>query len=178
MGYDTTDAKYCCGSVVDNKRGDGDPFTIENGAVIPGVAALAGYSNASSITNTTCSNPSSITNTTCPTGNSSSPSSHDVAIGAGVGLPLAVLALASIAWALWARRHCKYMLAWRVCRRPELRRQVNTDINIPRTVYINRIRRSSRKPGWYRSWTATGTQNSLPPYLSDIGQQVFRLCIM
>jgi hypothetical protein len=97
MGYDTTDAKYCCGSVVDNKCEHGDPFTIENGAMIPEVAALAGYSNASSITNTTC-----------PTGNSSSPSSHDVAIGAGVGLPLAVLALASIAWALWARRHCKY----------------------------------------------------------------------
>ncbi|GIC87316.1 uncharacterized protein Aud_003700 [Aspergillus udagawae] len=120
MGYDTTDAKYCCGSVVDNKRGDG---------------------------------------------NSSSPSSHDVAIGAGVGLPLAVLALASIAWALWARRHCKYMLAWRVCRRPELRRQVNTDINIPRTVYINRIRRSSRKPGGIGVGQQRGRKIAFRPYL-------------
>lgn len=117
MGYDTTNAKYCCGSVVDNGCQVGDPFTIENGAVIPGVAALAGYSNSSSITNTTCSNSSSmatssnsssITNTSCPTENRSSPSSHDVAIGAGVGVPLGIIALASIAWALWERRQCKH----------------------------------------------------------------------
>ncbi|GIJ88013.1 hypothetical protein Asppvi_006929 [Aspergillus pseudoviridinutans] len=146
MGYDTTDAKYCCGSVVDNKCADGDPLTMDNGAVIPRVAAVAGYSNASSITNATC-----------PTGNSSSSPSHDVAIGAGVGVPLGAIALASIAWALWERRQCKYARL-EICRRPELRRQANTNINIPRTVYINRVRRSSRKPGWNRSWTATGTQ--------------------
>ncbi|RHZ62929.1 hypothetical protein CDV55_107061 [Aspergillus turcosus] len=108
MGYDTTNAKYCCGSVADNGCQVGNPFTIENGAVIPGVAALAGYSNSSSMANTTCSNSSSITNTTCPTENSSSPSSHDVAIGVGVGVPLGIIALASIAWALWERRQCKY----------------------------------------------------------------------
>ncbi|RHZ45665.1 uncharacterized protein CDV56_103464 [Aspergillus thermomutatus] len=99
MGYDTTNAKYCCGAVVDDNGSlgcqVGDAFTIEKGAVIPGVAALAGYSNSSS-------------NTTCTIGDSSSPSSHDVAIGAGVGVPLGVIALAAIAWALWERRQCKY----------------------------------------------------------------------
>jgi hypothetical protein len=66
------------------------------------------------------------------------------------------------------------MPVWRVCRRPERRRQVNISINIPRTVWINHIRRSSRlgKQGWYRSWTATGTQNRL-----DIGViKMTKLC--
>ncbi|GFF83918.1 hypothetical protein IFM47457_06304 [Aspergillus lentulus] len=118
IGYDKTNSKYCCGSVVDNKCQDGDPFTIKNGAVIPGVAALAGYVNASSITSTTCSDSSSITssssssitNTTCPTptGNNLSLSSHTVAIRVGFGMPLGVITLASIAWALWERRQCKY----------------------------------------------------------------------
>jgi hypothetical protein len=31
-----------------------------------------------------------------------------VAIGVGIGVPLAIIALASIAWALWERRQCKY----------------------------------------------------------------------
>ncbi|PKX88770.1 uncharacterized protein P174DRAFT_516376 [Aspergillus novofumigatus IBT 16806] len=136
---------------------DGDPFTIETGAVIPGVAALAGYVNASSMTNNTCPTP---------TGNSSSPSSHDVAIGVGVGVPLGVITLASIAWALWERRQ--------LCRRPERRRQVNISINIPRTLYINLIRRSWRlgKQSWYRSWTATGMQNRLDIGISiDAGRE-------
>ncbi|EAW21153.1 uncharacterized protein NFIA_063140 [Aspergillus fischeri NRRL 181] len=65
-------------------------------------------SNSSSIT--TSSNSVSTTNTACPTptGDSSSPSSHDLAIGVGDGVPLGAIALASIAWALWERRQCKY----------------------------------------------------------------------
>lgn len=143
MGYDTKTPKYCCGSVVDNQCKDGDPFTIGNGAVIPEVAALAGYVKASAITDTTA----------CPTstGDNTSPSSHDLAIGVGVGVPLGVIALASIVWALWERRR---------------RLLVNISINIWRTAYINHILRSSRldKQGRHRSWTATGVQNEL-----DIG---------
>ncbi|KAK9657242.1 hypothetical protein V6Z96_001488 [Aspergillus fumigatus] len=162
MGYDTKTPKYCCGSVVDNQCKDGDPFTIGNGAVIPEVAALAGYVKASAITDTTCSNSLSITTssnsastaiTACPTstGDNTSPSSHDLAIGVGVGVPLGVIALASIVWALWERRR---------------RLLVNISINIWRTAYINHILRSSRldKQGRHRSWTATGVQNEL-----DIG---------
>ncbi|EBA27450.1 conserved hypothetical protein [Aspergillus fumigatus Af293] len=119
MGYDTKTPKYCCGSVVDNQCKDGDPFTIGNGAVIPEVAALAGYVKASAITDTTCSNSLSITTssnsastaiTACPTstGDNTSPSSHDLAIGVGVGVPLGVIALASIVWALWERRQTKH----------------------------------------------------------------------
>ncbi|KAH2542534.1 hypothetical protein KXW97_003331 [Aspergillus fumigatus] len=120
LGYDTKTPKYCCGSVVDNQCKDGDPFTIGNGAVIPEVAALAGYVKASAITDTTCSNSLSITTssnsastaiTACPTStgdNTSPPSSHDLAIGVGVGVPLGVIALASIVWALWERRQTKH----------------------------------------------------------------------
>lgn len=60
---------------------------------MPGYAALADYTVTNSSTKTTTSS----------SGGSSS-SSNRAAIGAGVGVPLGVIALGAIAWAIWERR--------------------------------------------------------------------------
>jgi hypothetical protein len=52
---------------------------------------------------TTTSNPTPANNTpTLQDGNC--PAKHDVAIGAGVGVPLGLLAIVALAWAIWERR--------------------------------------------------------------------------
>lgn len=78
---------YCCGepTVADNGTitclKNSAPFTLDTGEMLYGYAALE---------NTT---------TTAP----KSSSSRDVAIGAGVGVPLGVIAASAIAWAIWER---------------------------------------------------------------------------
>ena len=72
----------------------GNTFKLPFGRAIAGVAALAEHGNSE----------------TGSTGNSGTKepepasSNHDVAIGVGVGVPLGVLALTAVAWALWERR--------------------------------------------------------------------------
>lgn len=79
------DTKYCCDAVVANGTqaacAHGHEFTLHNGAAIPGRAYLAKDS---------------------VTGNNKN--NKDVAIGAGVGVPLGVLFLTALGWALYERK--------------------------------------------------------------------------
>jgi hypothetical protein len=100
--------QYCCGKVeLSNGKTTcryGDPFTIAEGTVLPGVAYLSNVTYTVSIDNsTTCDN------LTLSTSSRSSSPSRDVAIGVGVGVPLGVIALLSFAWALWERRKLSQM---------------------------------------------------------------------
>jgi hypothetical protein len=74
---------------------DGDDFTVPSGDVIPGYALLANVTSLSIVR----SEPTAVTPII--------PDCHEAAIGAGVGVPLGVIALASIAWALFERRRRK-----------------------------------------------------------------------
>lgn len=89
IGFNYTDTKYCCGSAVSENGDVGckyeDPFELSQATVIPGVAYLA---NNGAENSTSSSSPSS---------------SSCVAVEAGVGVPLGVIAIATTIWALWER---------------------------------------------------------------------------
>lgn len=110
---------YCCDPLVtingvlscDSYPGGSPqtPFKIDHGAsssLIPGVALLSRLekmSNSSShVTNNTIAPSTQQQHTTSNTTATSSP--KDAAIGAGVGIPLGIIALLSTTWALWERR--------------------------------------------------------------------------
>lgn len=98
---------YCCNGLVANgtsgdlicgnvKGSPQQPFTVASGAAIPGVAALSDLTKRSDDSSPTVTNATNTTRTSsCITSNDS----NDVAIGAGVGVPLGVIALLSIGWA-------------------------------------------------------------------------------
>lgn len=98
---------YCCGTPIID--GDDivcpfgkDSFEIDDGEILPGYNALANVTTLSASTNS-----SSNSTTSCPTINTTtSPSSgsHDVALGAGLGVPLGVIALGSLIWGFMERR--------------------------------------------------------------------------
>ncbi|KAJ5107803.1 hypothetical protein N7456_004478, partial [Penicillium angulare] len=99
---------YCCGTPIYNGSAivcpDGDSFQVDDGEVILGRAALA---NATTISSNATSSNSSITTSPASTSSSSastSSNSHNVAIGAGVGVPLGVIAIGTLIWAFWERR--------------------------------------------------------------------------
>jgi hypothetical protein len=101
--YNGSKTSYCCGTASWNNQtnkidcGNFESVSIPSGTAIPGVAGLSVKSPATE----------SATNTTTPgssNGGSSSNTSREAAIGAGVGVPLGVIAVASIIWALWERR--------------------------------------------------------------------------
>ncbi|KAJ5390791.1 uncharacterized protein N7496_001859 [Penicillium cataractarum] len=102
--------QYCCGKVeLSNGKTTcryGDPFTIAEGTVIPGVAYLSNVTYTGSIENTTTCD-----NSTSSTLRGPSSSNRGFAIGVGVGVPLGVIALLSLAWALWERRKFSQMKA-------------------------------------------------------------------
>lgn len=120
MLYNVTesDILYCCNSIVNSPDEEfpacdsGEPFTIESGVFMPGVALLEGYVKASEVnstsscTNTTTDSPDTEDEDTQDAGSSN----HDVAIGAGVGVPLGVIAIVSIAWALYERSQRRKLL--------------------------------------------------------------------
>ncbi|OKL55319.1 hypothetical protein UA08_09392 [Talaromyces atroroseus] len=90
--YLDSTAEYCCNNI--DAEDDSaicaynyTTFQIPDATIIPGYDLLADYVLANETSNSTKSS-----------------SNHDTAIGAGVGVPLGVIALASIAWALWERR--------------------------------------------------------------------------
>ncbi|OJD10925.1 hypothetical protein AJ78_08188 [Emergomyces pasteurianus Ep9510] len=123
FGYSGKDSKYCCGgvSIVDGKLGcmNGDAsFTLPRGEAILGVAGLAGNNSSpndpSTTTSTTNPQPTPThPGTTAPTPSPelTCPTSHDTAIGVGIGVPLGVIALAALAWAMWERRGKRQALA-------------------------------------------------------------------
>lgn len=102
--YNGSSTTYCCGTAsYDNGKvtcGYGTA-SVPAGTAIPGIAALAVSSSAPSPSSNTSSNSSS---SNYHTGTSDC-SSRDTAIGAGVGVPLGVIAIASLAWAFWERRN-------------------------------------------------------------------------
>jgi hypothetical protein len=85
-------------------------FTMPDAEIVENTNLLAGYVKANSTSSSTNSTESASNATTSasPTSANSTTtnnrSNHDAAIGAGVGVPLGIIALASIAWALWERR--------------------------------------------------------------------------
>lgn len=72
--------------------------SVPYGTAIPGVAGLAVSSTRTNSTNSTSSSDSGSSS------GSGSSSSRDAAIGAGVGVPLGVIAIGSLIWAIWERR--------------------------------------------------------------------------
>lgn len=115
--YHVMDKKpyYCANSVVVNSSGDlacypGSPFTLNSGELISGKAALANYTTGDTSSNST----SDSSTTACPTtpsdenkagnGNTEGKNNNAVVIGAGVGIPLGVLLLTALGWALFERR--------------------------------------------------------------------------
>ncbi|RWA09606.1 hypothetical protein EKO27_g5498 [Xylaria grammica] len=98
-------SQYCCGTAVLQRAGPSlgcawspQPFTLEPGSIIADRGILKGYVQAGS------GNPNSTApaNSTCPTNNNTS--SHAVlAVGAGLGIPLGIFAIAALAWAFWER---------------------------------------------------------------------------
>jgi hypothetical protein len=96
LTYENGIATYCCGTPITNGTNvicpEGmDSFQIPTGHALTGVALLSNVSSSSATTA-----PSS---TDTPTR-----SCHDTAIGAGVGVPLGVIALMTLAWAIFERR--------------------------------------------------------------------------
>ncbi|RDW70887.1 uncharacterized protein DSM5745_08398 [Aspergillus mulundensis] len=109
-------AIYCCGAGAQANQTDqttscenGDePFVLEDGEMVFGRAALAGVGN-STVSDDDSGSGSTDANSsgTGGDGRGSSEgacSNNDVAIGAGVGVPLGVLALSAVCWALLERR--------------------------------------------------------------------------
>lgn len=98
---------YCCGTPIINGEDIVCPFgkesfEIDDGEILTGHGALANVTTLSATTNSS-SNSSA---TSCPKipNSSTSSGSHDVALGAGLGVPLGVIALGSLAWAFMERR--------------------------------------------------------------------------
>ncbi|KAL4765784.1 uncharacterized protein BDW70DRAFT_155435 [Aspergillus foveolatus] len=99
---------YCCNSIVNNRSdirpactSGTDPITLLSATIISGAALLEDYilrSDTDSANTTASSNQSEME--TCP----DSSSSNTAVIGAGVGVPLGVIGLVGIAWALLERR--------------------------------------------------------------------------
>ncbi|PKX91361.1 uncharacterized protein P174DRAFT_392559 [Aspergillus novofumigatus IBT 16806] len=94
--YENGIATYCCGTPITNGTDvicpEGmDSFQIPTGHALTGVALL---SNVSSSSATTAPSSTDTATRSC----------HDTAIGAGVGVPLGVIALMTLAWAIFERR--------------------------------------------------------------------------
>ncbi|KAB8234692.1 hypothetical protein BDV23DRAFT_181355 [Aspergillus alliaceus] len=104
-------AEYCCnepilnGSKIGCAASSGSSFFVPDGSLVAGYAALANISSLSA-SNSTSGNSAPGNGTS-----SSSPSSRDAAIGAGVGVPLGVIAIGAVAWALYERRSRRESLA-------------------------------------------------------------------
>lgn len=89
---------HCCGQAIYANGTVTCPLqevSIPYGTAMPGVAGLAVSSTNPS--NTSCA-------ATDTPKSSSSSSSRDTAIGAGVGVPLGVIAVSALLWAFWERR--------------------------------------------------------------------------
>lgn len=107
----SSSSTYCCGTPV-SKDGevvcpfDQPEITVQDGNIIFGRAALTNATASASDsapTSTLTGSPEGSTGSS-QSGDGSISSCNDVAIGAGVGVPLGVIALLSIVWAIWERR--------------------------------------------------------------------------
>ncbi|EYE94299.1 uncharacterized protein EURHEDRAFT_458280 [Aspergillus ruber CBS 135680] len=110
--------QYCCGNLVSNNNdvqcaaNTEDRFPLDTTQVIPGVGMLSNLSNFyvsgsapnSSITPSPSPHPNL---TTLISSSDSGTAGHDTAIGAGVGVPLGVIALVFLVWALLERKRAQ-----------------------------------------------------------------------
>ncbi|OOF99039.1 hypothetical protein ASPCADRAFT_127613 [Aspergillus carbonarius ITEM 5010] len=113
IGSDSSgNAQYCCGFQVKNNGSsecvDGDTaFTLDDGEMILGRAALENVTStsSSSSTSTRTMSTATVVETTCSASNNEPHcgTSNATAVGAGVGVPLGVLAVSAVVWALWER---------------------------------------------------------------------------
>ncbi|KAJ5612224.1 hypothetical protein N7510_005418 [Penicillium lagena] len=153
-----SDSYYCCNSVVadDNVAtcsnsitGDpATPFKVSNAKIVPGVAALSDLVKKSKLSNAT----SDAAHITIETQNQTEPTNHaanssatvlnpnsntcdsnnDVAIGAGVGVPLGLLAIVFLIWALWERRkRMQALVAIKSSDSPDIMRELPASIPVP-----------------------------------------------
>ncbi|CEO59028.1 hypothetical protein PMG11_03717 [Penicillium brasilianum] len=123
LSFYNGNAIYCCGTpIIDGDKivcpnNPTSGFEVPSGWPIPGRALLANSTLLDAIAtasspSVTASVSSSATSSTSSSSSSSSSSGsasicttcHETAIGAGVGVPLGVIALFSIVWALFERR--------------------------------------------------------------------------
>ncbi|KAJ5182521.1 hypothetical protein N7492_000137 [Penicillium capsulatum] len=99
--YNGSNTVHCCGASTYNTTDHSTTcqhglVSIPRGIAIPGVAALAvDFKNVSASTESAASNKMS----------------REVVVGVGVGVPLGVMAVFSIAWALWECRGRRKVLA-------------------------------------------------------------------
>ncbi|KAI9376475.1 hypothetical protein BJX61DRAFT_366835 [Aspergillus egyptiacus] len=118
VSYKDKVSKYCCGLITNGDSAPtcttGEEFAVPSAEALPGYALLANVSSFdadSSGLPTNCTaleNTTNLTNTTCSTlENVDCPGCHETAIGAGVGVSLGVIALASLVWALFERRRAR-----------------------------------------------------------------------
>ncbi|OJJ00941.1 hypothetical protein ASPVEDRAFT_107469, partial [Aspergillus versicolor CBS 583.65] len=108
FSYKSKVAQYCCGSA-DVSNTTTKCYDGSNAFRVPDAEAVPGYALLGNITsfNASTDSPDSPNNTSCPIEQTNTSSCHETAVGAGIGVPLGVIALASVAWALWERRKGK-----------------------------------------------------------------------
>ncbi|PGH06537.1 hypothetical protein GX51_02362 [Blastomyces parvus] len=133
FGFEAENSKYCCGGLeyVDGNLVcmNGDPaFKLPPGSGILGVAGLVNTTSAAPSPSSTASTTATGTNTDLsPTATTTStdpgskepntspgstcPAPRDTVIGVGVGVPLGVIAIAALAWAMWERSGKRKALA-------------------------------------------------------------------
>ncbi|CAI7567462.1 unnamed protein product [Penicillium glandicola] len=111
--YSDDTAYYCANSIIVNSTGDlacyaGSPFTLNDAGLISGKAVLANYTISDTSSNSTSSSNTTACSTTLSSANKESndkdgKNNNNLAIGAGVGIPLGVLLLTALGWALFER---------------------------------------------------------------------------
>ncbi|KAL2827671.1 hypothetical protein BJY01DRAFT_135727 [Aspergillus pseudoustus] len=108
-------SRYCCGTaIIDGTQlacRDGEDFTVLTGEVLTGYALLQNITslNAADSPTESSTESNSTSSSNCPTCSPCINTSdcNETTVGVGVGVPLGVIALATVGWALWERRRRK-----------------------------------------------------------------------
>ncbi|KAL2812636.1 hypothetical protein BJX63DRAFT_241164 [Aspergillus granulosus] len=103
VGFDSEEPQYCCGSVtvdeddedVSCEFGDG-PFSIPRGTAIPGVAGLADHTSEN--------DDHDDDNDHGDKDHGTQRVSPGIAVALGVGIPIGLLIMGGVLWAIWERR--------------------------------------------------------------------------
>jgi hypothetical protein len=142
---------YCANAVTLNSSGDlscyaGSPFTLNSGELVWDKAALANYTLSDNNSKST-SNSASNSNGTLNNKNENAKDNNDVAIGAGVGVPLGVLLLTALGWALYERkkRHSLQALVAGIHSQAAVA-QLNTQGNTPVYTPLRELPDTQKRP--------------------------------
>ncbi|KAL4786419.1 hypothetical protein BJX76DRAFT_355147 [Aspergillus varians] len=109
LNFELDVSTYCCGNLEANDStvicpNNAGSFEIPTGHPMVGYAMLANISTLDAATTNSSSNDTCTDTPLADSASCTNGSCHSTAIGAGVGVPLGVIALASIAWAFFERR--------------------------------------------------------------------------